>query len=72
MGVQVDGVKPRPPRLRLRELQQRPTEPGPATGGMDRDVVDQEPLVGDGEDDDSTMAPSCSATETWRSRMTAR
>jgi hypothetical protein len=52
VGVEVDGVEPGALRLGFGELEEGSSQPGPAMAGMDRDVVDQEAFVGNGEDDD--------------------
>ena len=52
VGEEIEEIEPGAPRLVLRELEKGSSKSAPAMVGMNRDVVDQEPFVGDGEDDD--------------------
>jgi hypothetical protein len=52
VGVEIDGVETGASRLGFGELEEGSSKPGPAMARMNRDVVDREPFVGNGEDDD--------------------
>ena len=56
MGEKIDGIEARASGLRFRKLKQRSTEAGPASGGMNSDVIYEESLAGNGKDDEGSTS----------------